>query len=94
MSHSVMSNFLQPHWLASLFYLREELLQEEILQWVTISFPGDLPGPGVEPRSPALLADSLEPSPRGQIVKILFSDMAAIQSWWYFKEKLTTGSFF
>ena len=33
------------------------ILQARILKWV--SFPGDLPNPGIEPRSPALQADSL-----------------------------------
>ena len=39
------------------------ILQARILEWVAISFfPGDLPDPGVEPRSPALQEDS---SPSG-----------------------------
>ena len=28
--------------------------QTELLQWVAIPFPGDLPDPGMEPASPAL----------------------------------------
>ena len=32
--------------------------QTRILEWVAIPFPGDLPDPGIEPRSPALQADS------------------------------------
>ena len=35
------------------------ILQVRILKWIAISFPGDLPNPGIEPRSPALQADSL-----------------------------------
>ena len=35
------------------------LLQARILKWVAIPFPGDLPDPGIEPRSPALQAASL-----------------------------------
>ena len=35
------------------------ILQERILEWVAMPFPGDLPDPGIEPGSPALLADSL-----------------------------------
>ena len=35
------------------------MLQARILQWVAISPPGDLPNPGIEPRSPSLQADSL-----------------------------------
>ena len=30
------------------------IVQARILKWVTIPFPGDLPNPGIEPRSPAL----------------------------------------
>ena len=33
--------------------------QAGILEWVAISFSGDLPDPGIEPRSPALQTDSL-----------------------------------
>ena len=34
------------------------IFQARILEWVAISFSGDLPNPGTEPRSPALRADS------------------------------------
>ena len=34
------------------------ILQARILEWVATSFPGELPNPGMEPRSPALQADS------------------------------------
>ena len=34
-------------------------LQARILEWDAISFSGDLPNPGIQPRSPALQADSL-----------------------------------
>ena len=33
--------------------------QARILEWVAISFSSDIPDPGIEPRSPALQADSL-----------------------------------
>ena len=33
--------------------------QARILEWVPFPSPGDLPDPGIEPRSPALQADSL-----------------------------------
>ena len=39
------------------------ILQARILEWVAIPFPGDLPNPGIEPRSPALQADSLTSEP-------------------------------
>ena len=35
------------------------ILQARILEWLAISFARDLPNPGIEPRSPALQADSL-----------------------------------
>ena len=35
--------------------------------------PGDLPNPGVEPRSPALQADSLLPEPPGKLLKPFLS---------------------
>ena len=40
--------------------------QARILEWVAISPPGDLPDPDIEPRSPALQADSLPPEPKGK----------------------------
>ena len=39
--------------------------QARILKWVAISFSGDLPDPGVEPKSPALQAVSLPLSHQG-----------------------------
>jgi len=38
-------------------------LQATILEWVAIPSPGDLPNPGIEPRSPALQVDSLLSEP-------------------------------
>ena len=35
------------------------ILQAKILEWFAIPSPGDLPDPGIEPRSPTLGADSL-----------------------------------
>ena len=35
--------------------------QTRILEWVAFPSPGDLPDPGMEPASPALQADSVEP---------------------------------
>ena len=39
------------------------ILQARILEWV----PGDLPDPGIKPRSPVFLADSLLSEPPGNI---------------------------
>ena len=35
------------------------ILQARILEWVAILFPGDLPNPGIKPRSPLVQGDSL-----------------------------------
>ena len=43
-----------------------EVLQERILEWVAIPFTGDIPDPGIEPRSLALQADSLPSEPPGK----------------------------
>jgi len=45
-------------------------LQARILERVAILFSGNLPNPGVEPRSPALHADSLSAMPTGKSHKI------------------------
>ena len=42
------------------------ILQARILEWVAVSFPGDLPNPGIEPGSPTLQADSLPSEPTGR----------------------------
>ena len=42
------------------------ILQARILEWVACPLPGDLPNPGIEPRSPALQVDSLPSEPPGK----------------------------
>ena len=42
------------------------ILQARILEWVAIPSPGDLPYPGIKPRSPALQVDSLPAEPPGK----------------------------
>ena len=58
-SHSVTSNSLQHHGLYSPWNS-----QARILEWVPFPSPGDLPNPGIEPRSPTLQADSLPLEPQ------------------------------
>ena len=43
-----------------------EIFQARILEWVAISFSGDLPNPGIKPKSPALQADALTSEPSGK----------------------------
>ena len=45
------------------------ILQARLLDWVAISFPGDLPDPGIEQGSPALQEDSLPSELPGKPVK-------------------------
>ena len=42
------------------------ILQVRIQEWVAFPFPGDLPNPRIEPRSPTLQADSLPAEPQGK----------------------------
>ena len=42
------------------------IFQARVLEWGAISSPGDLPDPGIEPRSPALQADALPSEPPGK----------------------------
>ena len=41
------------------------ILQARVLEWLPLPSPGDLPDPGMEPRSPALQADALPSEPPG-----------------------------
>ena len=43
------------------------ILQARILEWVASPPPRDIPNPGIEPRSPALQADSLPSEPPGKL---------------------------
>ena len=44
-------------------------LQARILEWAAFPPPGDLPDPGIKPRSPALQADSLPSELPGKTLK-------------------------
>ena len=61
-SHSVVSDSLQPpRTIQSMEFSRQEY-------WSGLPFPspGNLPNPGIKPRSPALQADSLLAEPQGK----------------------------
>ena len=47
-------------------YTVHGILQARILEWVAFPSPGDLPNPGIEPRSPALQVDSLPAESQGK----------------------------
>ena len=42
-----------------------QILQATILEWVAMPSSGDLPNPGIKPRSPTLQADSFPSEPSG-----------------------------
>ena len=42
------------------------IFQARVLEWIAIPSPGDLPDPGIEPRSPSLQADTLPSDPPGK----------------------------
>ena len=52
-------------------YQAHGILQTRIPEWVAIPSPGDSPDPGIEPGSPALLADSLLSVPPGKPIRKL-----------------------
>ena len=47
-------------------YTAHGILQARLLEWVAFHSPGDLPNPGIKPRSPTLQADSLPAEPQGK----------------------------
>ena len=58
-SCSVLPDSLWPLGLWPTRLLGHGALQARILEWVAFPSPGDLPHPGIKPRSPALQSDSL-----------------------------------
>ena len=64
---SFMSDSLQPLGCSPPGFCFHGISQARILEWVAISFSGDLPYPGIEPWSPALQAHCLPSEPPGNI---------------------------
>ena len=52
-------------------YTVHRILQARILEWVALPFSGDLPNQGIEPRSPALQADSLPAEPQEKRIHLI-----------------------
>ena len=61
-----MSNSATPWTIALQAPLSMGILQAKILEWVASPPPGDLPNPGIKPRSPAVQADSSLSEPPGK----------------------------
>ena len=53
-------------WFKLMDFTVHGILQARILEWVAFPFSRDLPNPGIEPRSPALQADSLSAESQGK----------------------------
>ena len=65
-SRSVVSDSLRPRGLAHQAPLSMGFSRQEYWSGLPFSSPGDLPDPGIEPRSPALQADALTSEPQCQ----------------------------
>ena len=69
-SHSVMSDFCATPWtVAHQTPLSMEFSRQEYRSGVPLPSPGDLTNPGIEPRSPALQADSLLSESPGKLMR-------------------------
>ena len=64
-AHSVMSNSVTPWTIAHQAPPSMELSRQEYWSRLPFPSPRDLPDPGIEPGSPALLADALPSEPPG-----------------------------
>ena len=72
LSCSVVSDYLRPPWtVAHQAPLSMGILQARILEWVAMPSSRALPNPGIEPRSPTLLADSLPVEPPGKSLLVI-----------------------
>ena len=65
-SHSVVPDSVIPWTIQSTEFSRPEYWSGKLFP-----SPGDLPNPGIEPRSPALQADSLPAEPKGKVIHIM-----------------------
>ena len=71
LSHSVVSDSLQPHGLKPARLLCPRgFSRQEYQSVLPCPLPGDLPNPGGEPRSPTLQADSLSSEPPEKHLKL------------------------
>ena len=62
-SHSVVSDSEAPWAVACQAHMSMEFFRQEYWSGLPFPSPGDLPDPGIKPRSPALQADSLPSEP-------------------------------
>ena len=67
------------------------ILQAKMLEWVDFLSPGDLPNPGIEPRSPALQVDSSPAEPPEKPKNTGVSSLSLLQ-WIFPTQGLKWGS--
>ena len=60
-------------------YTVHGILQARILEWVAFPFSRDWTNPGIEPRSPALQADSLPAEPQGKPKNTAVGSLSLLQ---------------
>ena len=71
-------------------YTVHGILQARILEWVSFPSPGDLPNPGINPRSPALQADYLPVEPQGKPKNTGVGSLSLLQ-WIFPTQELNQG---
>ena len=55
------------------------ILQARVLEWVAFPSPGDLPNPGIKPRSPTLQEDSLPTESQGKPMNTGMASLSLLQ---------------
>ena len=65
-----MSSSLRPHELEPTSLLAHGIFQVRILEWVATSFLGDLPNPGIKPRTSALAGGVFTTEPPGKTIQL------------------------
>ena len=70
-SLNIVQLFVTPWTVAHQAPLSMEFSRQEYRSGLPFSSPGDLPDPGIKPRSPALQADSLLSEPSGNPICII-----------------------
>ena len=58
-----------------------EFSKQEYLSGLTFPSPGDLPKPGIKPRSPELQADSLPSEPPGKSMNTTVGSLSLLQGY-------------
>ena len=75
-------------------YIVHGILQTRILEWVDFPFFGDLPNPGIEPRSPtqvsSIQVDSLPSEPQGKPNNTGMGSLSLLQ-WIFLTQELNWG---